>query len=209
MPISHFLCFLPHDFAKAKSCQSGHFPAKNRPDMDVQTNFGEARSNASGVILQRLRQRHFHFGLEQERPHVTKWEWRRRKSQNLIHSEILCFPHLPHATTEAHQSLMILLELIVHWEGHDSLSFVLRALQPTLILVHPSLPLPLPVVIHPCLNYTLTSLHRVYQTPTASTEHLSSLTLFTGMLAGGRTLAEDHGRPHQRVADSDRKNAGE
>jgi hypothetical protein len=39
MPISHF----PASRFWAKSCQSGHFPAKNRPDMDVQTIFGKFR----------------------------------------------------------------------------------------------------------------------------------------------------------------------
>jgi hypothetical protein len=91
--------------------------------------------------------------------------------------------------------------------GRVNLSFILRTLQRALTIifslysrgVHLSLPLPLPVLIHPYLNYT-PSHHRAHQnrTQTASPDRLSSLTLLPEMLCGERT--EDHGGPRQHVA---------
>lgn len=116
--------------------------------------------------------------------------------QQLVIYFNLCFPHFHPATTGVPQSLTILLELIL--QVRDSPSFVLRALQPTLILdfspsrgVHPFLL----VLIHPCLNSTLARLHRTNRIQKTSPVHLSSLILLTGtgMLSGERT--EGHGRP--------------
>lgn len=112
----------------------------------------------------------------------------------------------------AHQILRTLLETMMH--GHDSPSFILQMSQPALILifflysrgVHLSLLLPIPVLIRPCLNYTLhpTSHQCAHQNriQTASPDHLSFLTSLPGILRGEGK--EEHGGPHQRVAGEEK-----